>query len=390
MPRFRYEARTPDNRHVAEELDADSAVAAISAIEERGWVVLSMVRIVTDEQAEGSGQPAVVEVCTLSDVVEAALPKLMPLVAPLRAYADELPPRQRTELLAVTELLTQKNSATIASDITARPTWWLPLLSAADEPTITAQLTRFTNESQANTVSRQRWWWSLAYPLVVLLLSILVLVILGRTIVPGFAEIFRDFGLELPLATRLSLAFSKLCQGWGVFIPPILTLLAVIIAWWGARRIENLPMIGPTLATMLPQAGVRAGRAQLARYLAQLLEAGLPMKSALATASAATGHTSIQSAGAELAKRDVLDAHKLWKPIRAIGPVNFWALTADLPETAQTRVLAEISDCYGEQNHPAYRRMWFGPLAIVCVGLVVGWVVISLFLPLVKLVEGLS
>ncbi len=222
------------------------------------------------------------------------------------------------------------------------------------------------------------------------MLSLLVLVLLGRTIVPGFAEIFRDFGLELPPLTQLSLAFSKLCQGWGVFLPPILTLLAVIIAGWGARRIENVPLIGPTLATMLPQAGMRAGRGQLARYLTQLLDAGLPMKSALATASAATNHTSIRSAGAVLAQREVLDEHKLWKPIRAIGPVNFWALTSELPTATQTRVLAELSNCYGEQNHPASRQMWFGPLAIVCVGLVVAWVVISLFLPLVKLVEGLS
>jgi type II secretory pathway component PulF len=390
MPRFRYEARTPDNRQVAEEFDADSAVAAITAIEERGWVVLSMVRMIEEERAEGSGQQAEAQVRTLSHVVEAALPKLTPLVSPLRAYADELPPSQRTELLSVTELLAKANTAAIANDITARPTWWLPLLSAADEPTVTAQLARFADESQANTVSRQRWWWSLSYPLVVLMLSLLVLVLLGRTIVPGFAEIFRDFGLQLPLATQLSLAFSNLCQGWGVFIPPLVMLLAVVIAWWGAQRIERLPLVGPILASMLPQAGMRAGRAQLARYLTQLLDTGLPTKSALATASAATNQTSIRKAGEALAERKVLDAHKQWKPIRAIGPVNYWALTADLPKTTQTRVLAEISNCYGEQTHPAYRQMWFGPLAIVFVGLVVGWVVMSLFLPLVKLVEGLS
>ncbi len=167
MPRFRYEARTPDNRQVAEELDADSAVAAISAIEERGWVVLSMARIVEEERAEGSGQPAVVEVRTLTHMVEEAMPKLTPLVSPLRAYADELPTRQRTELLGVTELLESKNTAAIADDITARPTWWLPLLSAADEPTITAQATRASLMSRRRTRSvasggggvwRIRWW----------------------------------------------------------------------------------------------------------------------------------------------------------------------------------------------------------------------------------------
>jgi type II secretory pathway component PulF len=69
-----------------------------------------------------------------------------------------------------------------------------------------------------------------------------------------------------------------------------------------------------------------------------------------------------------------------------------YALAADLEPESRVRLLREISNAHADRTR--IKLSWatgiVEPIGIFVVGLVVGWVVIGLFLPLVKLVEGLS
>jgi type IV pilus assembly protein PilC len=391
MPRFRYEARTPDNRQVAEEFDADSAVAAITAIEERGWVVLSMVRILEEERAEGRGQQAEGGDRTLAQVVEAALPKLTPLIQPLCAYADELPSSQRTELLNVTELLAKANPAAIERDITVRPTWWLPLLSAADEPTITAQLARFATESRANTISKDRWWWALAYPLVILLISLGVLLVLSWIVIPEFKIIFEDFGMQLPGMTQVTMWVGEFLRSpWALLIPAGLVGV-VLTARLAKPRVRRSGIYYGIVSEFPLLYGATVSRGRCAQYLGQLIHAGLTPARALPVAAAATNRTRLVAAADAFAMKNYADRVSRGDA-RALGVATTFALGEAIPDSSRARVLEEIGKCFLDRKSQVIwnRSGWLGPAATFFVGFVVLWVVVSLFLPLVKLIEWLS
>lgn len=388
MPRFRYEARTPDNRQVAEELDADSAVAAISAIEERGWVVLSMVRIMADEPVL---TPIESRSKSLAEIIAAALPKLTPLTQPLRAYADELPPSQKSELLGVTELLAKASPAEIERDLTVRPTWWLPLLSAAEEPTITAQLARFATESQANTISKDRWWWALAYPLVILLISLGVFLVLSWIVIPEFRAIFQEFGMELPPMTRATMWLGEfLSSPWALLIPAG-AIGVVLLARFSRPWVRRSGIYYGIVSEFPLLYGATVSRGRCAQYLGQLIHAGLTPTAALPLAAAATNRTRLVAAADALSIKQYTDRVSRGDA-RALGVATTFALGEAIPDSSRARVLEEIGKCFLDRKSQVIwnRSGWLGPAATFFVGFVVLWMVVSLFLPLVKLIEWLS
>jgi type IV pilus assembly protein PilC len=328
---------------------------------------------------------------SLAEIIAAALPKLTPLVSPLRAYADELPPSQKTELLGVTELLAKANAGAIERDIIVRPTWWLPLLSAADEPTITAQLARFANESRANTISKDRWWWALAYPVVILLISLGVFLVLSWIVIPEFKIIFEDFGMQLPGMTRITLWVGEFLRSpWALIIPAGavgVLLMARLSKPWVRRSgiyygiVSEFPLLY----------GATVSRGRCAQYLSQLIHAGLMPADALPLAAAATNRTRLVAAADALATRQYTDRVSRGDT-RALGVATTFALGEAIPDNSRARVLEEIGRCFLDRKSEVIwnRSGWLGPAATFFVGFVVLWVVVSLFLPLIKLIEWLS
>jgi type IV pilus assembly protein PilC len=238
---------------------------------------------------------------------------------------------------------------------TASLACWIPLFASAEnDPRLTVRLLQIAARPPAVTT---HVWWLLAYPLGVAIVALAVLALLTFLVLPEFESIFDGFGIQLPFVTRMALGLRPIFErGWPLII---ITGAPVALAWavavrWSARSVAAI--------------------ASFTRSLARLVAAEVPIDEALVLAGRAAGAT-----GLDLAS-----------PRR---PLTFAAAAAlDYAPRSAAVLLDAIADCHDDRGRGRLdAAAWFlGPVLIGAVGLIVGFLTLALFMPLIRLVQDLS
>jgi type II secretory pathway component PulF len=156
---------------------------------------------------------------------------------------------------------------------------------------VLGQIADFHNRSRE---LRGRVTSALIYPAVLLTLALLVVVFLLTFFIPRFQSVFEGFGAELPLITRIIVACSETVSRYGL----ILLGIIVVAVWWSnhwiktengkrswQRLVLRFPIVGPLTA--------RFSMARFCRMLGTLLEAGVPLISALRVACESLGNQTL-------------------------------------------------------------------------------------------------
>jgi hypothetical protein len=235
----------------------------------------------------------------------------------------------------------------------ADPGGWLPLFPADRDRG--DRLTRVLAEARQPLLRAGTRWSLLAYPLIVVGVATFVAFLLSVTVMPAFRRIFDDFGMRLPLVTRVVLAATDLlATGW---LPVTVAGLALLAGWWLAVRWNPR---GPTVT------------AAFTRALAGLVAAGVPADEAVMLAARGVG---------------VAPRAGLVPPLSAAA-----GAALRLPPAGAGRVLEAIAACHAERSRGVEGAMaWFvGPVAVGVVGMIVALLTAALFAPLIGLVTELS
>jgi type II secretory pathway component PulF len=428
MPYFRYQGLNANQQPVAGEREADTVQQAIAQLEAAGLTVQSIGYATSESTStfippigasagstgDGVEQRRVgsVELAALRSHMATVLQQARVITPALRAYADEMPSgRRRRQLRTVCRVLDGGDVAEATSALETLPEYWIPLLSAATSSRDPGRvLQEFLAEShRADELRRQRWI-ILAYPAIVVCFAAAVLTAISLFVIPIFAEMFSDFGLELPGLTLAVLAVSHWIKEGGAMIVAavftVLGLLLLISRRWLASTVE---------ARFAMPFGRSNSIARFAQFTADLLEAGLSIPNALRVAGFTTRKPRVRRAAWHLAgdlergDPPVVAGLLTEPPADRRSPACVWgqetraqqrpltatvlrALRADMAAPSRIRLLREISECYAGRART--RLSWtYGiiePVSICVVALLVGTIVLALFLPLVMLVEGLS
>jgi type II secretory pathway component PulF len=344
--------------------------------------------------------------------IAASLEHRRQLAPALAAFAQELPPsRSRRELRRLAnQLRTGATAEEIFASTTRHPTW-LPLLMAAGKPPAedpspdsqensgNSQEENFLQSLLTETARNQRILSEqtrvLAYPLVVLILALGILVFLCLVVVPGFGEIFSDFDLELPMMTQLVLNLSDLLRFHAGSL--LLSALAILaLAYLALRLVTTRGLLDHWLGFL--SAGSSRDVASVAlftRRLANLLDADLALPSALRLASAGCHRGTLRRAANRWASNE--EGHQTDHPggraPRGL-PATLTAAVTDYrsQQKPNTILLRELAEMYAQWVQQRLDRSGglVGTLTLWAAGLAVGFVVLSLFLPLVDLINGLT
>jgi general secretion pathway protein F len=316
-------------------------------------------------------------------------------IAPaLVAYADELPAgRQRRQLLAVCRVLASGDAAAATAALAELPECWIPLLSAATSSTDPGHVLReFLSESRRTDELRHQWWLTLAYPILLVCLAAVVLVALSIFIIPEFRAIFIEFDMALPPITLFVLAVASWLSSWGLLIIAAL-IAALVVLFLKAIRLLPATMFAWLGDRFRPPFGRRTAVARFAHFTADLLEAGVSMPDALRIAGFTVSPSRLQRAAWGLASDlEATGGCSVRAYQRPLTATVLHALTAEMSPATRVRLLREISACHAERVRIglSWSSGIVEPFAICLVGFWVGLVVLALFIPLVKLVEGLS
>lgn len=400
MPNFRYHALNPHQQRVAGELQAENVEAAIAQLEARGLVVQSigyassesaggvLERMVTDEHSAR----VVMEYSVLGDQLARVRVGAKTITPALRAYSEEMPAgRRRLELETLVRAIEGDDAKEAERVFSELPDYWIPLLSAATTSRDPGRvLQEFLRETQRADELRRQWWLTVSYPLVIAGLAGAVLTLLSVLVVPIFADIFREFDMALPAITEVTINVASLLS----VAAPLLLIVCILFIGWLAYVLVRWPFRSSDFASRVPAffLGRATALARFSQFLADLLEAGLGVPDALRVTGYLTNKKRLKTAAWRFADQMELGANVSHAEAPRGASIIFQALRTEMPAQSRVRLLREVSQTYAEKASRglSWTRGFIEPLSILAIGFVVAAVVVALFLPLVKLIEGLS
>ena len=236
---------------------------------------------------------------------------------------------------------------------------------------------------------------ALIYPISICGIAGLVVFALMRFVVPIFANLFTGLGVELPLPTKIVMGISHFTQTFGWLLIPI-----GIGGNWAFKSVYSTPggrLAIDSFALKLPVLGMLLRKIAVARFtrtLGTLITSGVPLLDALSITARTSGNAVIEAAIMNVRKA-IEEGRNMTDPLRESGifPNMVVQMIGVGEQTgAMDAMLSKIADFYEDEVDSAVGDMLtlLEPMIIMMLGLVIGGVVISLYLPLFSLISKLA
>jgi type IV pilus assembly protein PilC len=237
---------------------------------------------------------------------------------------------------------------------------------------------------------------ALIYPVVVLLVAAGVITLLLWKVVPIFATLFVSLDVSLPLPTRIVIGLSHFVGSIFGFLALVFFIGGVIglRVWYGT---EKGRMFLDTVLLKLPLLGILLRKIAVARFtrtLGTLISSGVPILEGLDITARSSGNAVIERALQQT--RKALEAGRtLADPLKEseVFPGMVTQMISVGEQTgAMDAMLQKIADFYEDEVDSAVKDLLAAmePMMIVFLGIVVGGIVISMYLPLFVLIGKLS
>jgi type IV pilus assembly protein PilC len=257
-------------------------------------------------------------------------------------------------------------------------------------------LQRLANYIEKNVKLKRAVKSALVYPVAVLLVAGGVITLLLWKVVPIFATLFLGLGVDLPLPTRIVIALSNFIGSiFGLMILVLFIAVAVALKLWHGTEQGRFILDGTLLK--LPLVGILLRKIAVARFtrtLGTLISSGVPILEGLDITARTAGNAVIEKALGQV--RKALEQGKnLADPLKEtnVFPGMVTQMIGVGEQTgAMDAMLQKIADFYEEEVDAAVKDLLAAlePAMIVFLGVVVGGIVISMYLPLFSLIGKLA
>lgn len=236
---------------------------------------------------------------------------------------------------------------------------------------------------------------AMIYPAVVIFVAVAILTFIMVMIIPKFKKIFDEFGLQLPQATKTLIQISNWMSSYWYFIPlfPLglyLLLKLIRLSKAGNYALDRMTLWIPIIGGLVEKTIV----ARTMRTLGTLIASGVPILEALSIVRD-TANNAVFERMFQRVLESIREGNTIADPLRQSRLVD--AMVVNMIEVGEETgdldtMLYKIADFYDEEVDNLVKSLisLLEPLMIVFLGGTIGGIVISLFLPLIKLLEGLS
>jgi len=254
-------------------------------------------------------------------------------------------------------------------------------------------LEQYIAYQRVSTGVRKKILASLVYPVLLISVAIVIVTYLVTVVIPKFALLYRDLGAELPAPTRLLIALTVDYRFVFLGAVAALALAAVAIFLWSRseeggtafdRLKFRLPVIGDTL--------LKFQVAQFSRTLSTLLSGGTPLVAGLQTASDAITSKLLRATVSQ-ATQMVREGESLHSALASKGVMPEMAL--DMIEVGESSgalspMLNSVAEFYEEEVNLRSGALvsLIEPILLIFMGLLVAFILISLYLPIFSFSTG--
>jgi type IV pilus assembly protein PilC len=236
---------------------------------------------------------------------------------------------------------------------------------------------------------------ALIYPVAVVSLAVLIVAALLKWVVPIFANLFVGLGVALPLPTRIVIGLSGFVgQFWWFFI------VGAVGLFFGVKQIRKHPRgryYFDAMLLKLPIMGSLLRKIAVARFtrtLGTLITSGVPILEGLAITARTSGNAVLEEALMKVRKA-IEEGRTIVDPLRECGVFpNMVTQMIGVGEAtgAMDAMLQKIADFYEDEVDAATKDMlaMLEPVIIGLLGVTIGGIVISLYMPLFAMIAKLA
>jgi type IV pilus assembly protein PilC len=320
----------------------------------------------------------------------------LPILKSLDLLADRLTdPKLSRHIKGVREEV--KNGALLSEAFGRQgvfpPIYVTSVLAGERSGSLAEVLDRFVGYQKMSLAVRRKLITSLIYPCVLIFLVLCLIVFLVTYVVPNFAELYASMDAELPQATQFLIAIGTTARNYVLAGFGALVVGLIAFRWWartpsGGEAVDRFLLKVPVVGDVWLKYQV----AQFGRVLGTLLIGGIPLLQALNTAADSLG-TRVLRVVLEQAVKLVREGQSLSHSLRTTK--IFPTLSIDMIEVGESTgalpaMLNSVAEFYEDDvaTRVAALLSLIEPAVMIVMALFVGFVLVSLYLPIFSLADS--
>jgi len=403
MARFRYNARDGAGREATGTIEAASQAEAIALLRSR-----SLVDIVVREEVPWykrsitiGGKPKVKgdDMVLFTRQMATMISAGIPLLEALEIMVEQI--ENPSFQVVVAEVAERVRGGTDFSDALADhksifPDIYVSMVRAGEASgELDTILTRLAEYQEAALALKREIRSAMTYPVISLTLVLGITTFLLTCIVPRFNPIFDALNVPLPLPTRVLLGVSGFLRTYflyfalgfvGLIVGLVFYKRTELGSWQFDWLVLRIPIFGPLFQ--------KVAISRFSRTLATLIQSGVPILGALEIVASTSGNKIIENAVLS-ASENVRQGETLAEPLAESGifpPMVTRMISVGERSGALEQLLEKISEFYDQQVKATVEALTslIEPVMIGIMGLLVGGIVLSIFLPIFKIQQVLS
>lgn len=396
MPQFAYKAKKDDGSVVQGTVQAESERSALDSLDRMGVFPLE-IQSRSEEAPAAAATPRRVSgrvrtadtalfLRQLSDLLRAGVPINRSLQTLARQTANQQLSNTITDISK--DLAAGKGlHESMARFPKIFPTLHVSMVMAGETGGFLEEvLLRLSTFIEKDRELRSRILSALAYPILLILIGTAAVTFLMVFFIPRFSEIFEKLGSSLPVTTQIVMGVSYFMRDYWFLVA--LGVVLLIVAWMRASETDAGRRFADRWKLRLPLFGDIVKKSAVSRFtrtLGTLLKSGVPILGALSISKEAMGN--------RILMEDIDEASAGVKQGRSLAEIlrrsrHFPVMVTDMIGVGEEAgnlddVLINIADTYDVQVDRAVRIFvsLLEPLLLVFMALIVGFIVISMLLP---------
>jgi len=400
MPVYAYRGRSRAGAEVRGEREADSKQALVAALR-REQINPQLVKEKGKELSlpKLGGKVKTKELAIFTRQFSVMIDAGLPLVQCLEALGQQQENKafQATLLAVRTEV---ESGATLAFAMGQHPKVFDALYTnmiAAGEAggILDTILQRLSSYIEKSVKLKRAVQSAMVYPVAVLTIAVGVIILILWKVVPIFVNLFASLDAGLPLPTRLVIGASNFVGRYIIFMVPAVIGLGYGFKKYyqttnGRRTVDALMLKIPVLGAVLRKIAV----ARFSRTLSTLITSGVPILEGLSITAKTAGNAVIEEALMET-RTSIEQGKTIVEPLRESGvfPTMVTQMVSVGEQTgALDSMLTKIAEFFEDEVDAAVADLLTAiePIMILVLGVIVGGIVISMYLPLFSLISKLS
>jgi type IV pilus assembly protein PilC len=397
MPTFKYVAKDSNSRNVVGKIVAESEAAVIDELRRRSLTIITINQVkemagvrISFARKKIRQDDLVIFSRQLATMVDAGIPILQALDAlqeqMSHPYFHSVIVAMRDDIQVGSSL-----SAAFAKHSGAFDALFVNMIKVGETGGVLSTiLERLAMYLEKTLRLKRKVKSAMIYPAVVVSMAIIITTVLLVKVVPTFASIYESFNSELPAMTQLLINVSNLLKRFILLIIGALILLGFLLARWyrtnRGRLIIDRTILGvPIFGDLIRKVAI----SRFSRTLATLLQTGVPILESLDIVGKSSGNRVIELV-VDNVKNNVREGESIATPLLKSGvfpPMVTRMITIGEKSGQLEKMLTKIAEFYDDQVDAAVAGLTsiIEPVIIGFLGIVVGFIVIALFLPIISI-----